>query len=249
MTEIAALLPGGGWAVLALAAALAGLVRGFTGFGTAMVFLPLAALYLGPFETITAMIAMDIIGPLPAAPAALRVADRRDLRRLALGLMIGTPIGILILSAVSPDAFRYGLSIVAILLFLALVSGWRYAGQLTPRMVVGAGTVGGVFAGAVGLPGPPVILIYMASRMRVDVVRATLLLYLILADLILLALFWAFGTLVPGVLVIGALMIPIYMAMVVLGSRVFDPARERLYRGVAYLIIIGAALRGLPIWG
>ena len=42
-----------GW--LILAALLAGLVRGFSGFGTAMVFLPIASQYLTPFESIASL--------------------------------------------------------------------------------------------------------------------------------------------------------------------------------------------------
>ena len=34
----------------------------------------------------------------------------------------------------------------------------------------------------------------------------------------------------------------------ILGAAVFDPARERMYRGVAYAVVITAALTSLPIW-
>ena len=49
---------------LACGALAAGLARGFTGFGTAMVYLPIAAQVLGPFEALTTLIVKDLVDPL-----------------------------------------------------------------------------------------------------------------------------------------------------------------------------------------
>tara|TARA_R110000850_G_scaffold112379_6_gene226177 strand:- start:705 stop:998 length:294 start_codon:yes stop_codon:yes gene_type:complete len=43
------------------AAFVGGLVRGFTGFGTAMVFIPVASLFLTPVSAIAALVVMDIL--------------------------------------------------------------------------------------------------------------------------------------------------------------------------------------------
>ena len=53
------------------AAFVAGLVRGFAGFGTAMIFLPIATQMLEPVWAVIVLILMDVIGPLPALPRAL----------------------------------------------------------------------------------------------------------------------------------------------------------------------------------
>ena len=45
-----------------VAALIAGLVRGFSGFGTAMVFLPVASQYLTPFEAIASLAIMEFLG-------------------------------------------------------------------------------------------------------------------------------------------------------------------------------------------
>ena len=55
--------PGLPW--LAAAVFVAGMVRGFAGFGTAMVYLPVAGQILSPFEALTTLVVMDMIGPLP----------------------------------------------------------------------------------------------------------------------------------------------------------------------------------------
>lgn len=233
---------------LALGALLAGIVRGFTGFGTAMVYLPFAAQVLGPFEALTTLMVKDLVAPLIHVPRALKDGHPIDVLRLGLGALVAVPLGIFILSLVEPVVFRLSVSLIALLLLALLISGIRYRGPLTPRLVFGTGALGGFLAGCVGLPGPPVIMLYMASTLPVAAVRANLTLYLILADLILLCVLYWNGFLVTSALALGALMILPYLAGNWLGAALFRPDAEHVYRRIAYAVIAGSAILGLPIW-
>src|SRR6056297_1412897 len=77
-------VPGLGW--LAVVALLAGVVRGFSGFGTAMVYMPVAGQMLSPVAALVSLVIMDAIGPLAQVPRALRQVERGDLLRLCGGL-------------------------------------------------------------------------------------------------------------------------------------------------------------------
>ncbi len=79
--------------------------------------------------------------------------------------------------------------------------------------------------------------------------RATLTLYLILADILMLGVLGWNGYIVPSALALGALMILPYLLGNWLGAALFRPELETLYRRVAYVIIAASALMGLPIWG
>jgi len=68
MDIFAGVIAGEGFWLLVAAAAVAGLVRGFSGFGTAMVYLPVAGQILSPFEALTTLLIMDLVGPLPNIP-------------------------------------------------------------------------------------------------------------------------------------------------------------------------------------
>lgn len=230
------------------AALVAGLVRGFAGFGTAMIYLPVAGQFLSPFAALTTLIAMDLIGPLPNMPRAMRDGHLRDIGRLTMGLLVGVPLGVWALSLVSADTFRYGVSLISLGLLILLVAGVRYARELPNPMVVATGGLGGVLCGSVGLPGPPVILFYMAAPHPAAVIRANITMYLLFADVILLAVMAVFGELVPAALGLGVLVAVPYLIGNVAGGRLFRPGAERLYRRVAYLIIGISALSGLPIF-
>ena len=102
----AALALDGIW-FLAFGAVLAGLVRGFAGFGTGLIFMPFASQVFPPAWAVIAMVSLDLIGPLPAVPRALRDGHPKDLLPLALGCVIGTPVGMYLLVNFADGTFRY----------------------------------------------------------------------------------------------------------------------------------------------
>lgn len=234
---------------LVAAVMLAGLVRGFAGFGTGMVFVPLAALVLPPVWVVLTIVVFDLIGPLPLVPESLRRARRVDLGMLVLGLVVCAPAGALLLTRVEPTVFQWGVSGLTLVLLAVLVSGWRFTRYLSKAGVAGVGGLGGFLGGVAALPGPPVILLYMSGPGAAAEVRATVNLYLILFDAMLFIIFAAFGMLILEPMLLGALLIAPYMAACWLGACLFKPERERLFRLVAYGLIGFSALYGMPFDG
>ena len=238
-------IDGFGW--LMVATVLAGLVRGFTGFGTAMVFMPVAAAVLGPIPAVTAMLVIDFFGPLMVARAAWRNVDKGDLTRLALGAALAMPIGVLFLTTIPEDPFRYAVSGVSLVLLVMLIGGIRYRGAFTPPILFGAGGMGGLLGGAVGLGGPPVIMLYMASPKPAISIRANTLLFLFFTDMGLLITLFLAGVLKADALVTGLVLAIPYALAVMLGTRLFNPGSKTVYRRIAYAVIAISALSSLPL--
>ena len=65
--------PGLGW--LICATFVAGMVRGFTGFGTALIFMPVAAQHLDPVWAVLTMVVMELFGPLPNLPGPHQIMN------------------------------------------------------------------------------------------------------------------------------------------------------------------------------
>lgn len=240
-------LPGLGW--LIAAAFVAGTVRGFTGFGTALIYMPVAAQILDPLWAIMTVMVMDVFGPLPNLPKAFRTAHKPDLARLVGATLVTLPIGLWVLGMMSPDLFRIIVSVLALGMLVCLLGGLRYRGKVGPRLVTTTGGLAGFLGGVSGLPGPPVILLYLASPNPVAVVRASTMAYLFLYDVVLMGVVAIKGALVALPLAIGLLMaVPNFLGNM-LGGWIFRPELERVYRNVAYAVIGASALSGLPIWG
>ena len=89
----------------------------------------------------------------------------------------------------------------------------------------------------------------MARAIPVAAIRANILLYLFLADLIALGVISLRGLLEVQPILIGLVVMPAYLLSILIGTRIFDPSRQTVYRWVAYVIIAGSAIGGLPVWG
>lgn len=212
-----------------------------------MIFIPVASQFLGPVQAITTMAVMELFSPLPLVPAAIRAAAKRELAIMTIGLIFFVPAGFWVLGHVSPDGFGWMASLFVLLIVSFLILGCRYQGALPTPAIFGTGALSGFAGGLLGMAGPPVILIYMASTNPVAVIRANLLLFLLNTDVVLITTIFLAGALTPETVVLGLLLaIPGAMGGL-FGGFVFRPELEILYRRVAYGIIIIAALSGLPI--
>ena len=239
-----------GLAVIVLAALIGGIVRGFSGFGTALIFLSISSPYLGPFGAIIALTIMDIFGPLPNLRRAWSVVDKGDLVRLVLGCAFVLPIGLWLLTRSEPEVFRYLVSLISLSMLAALIPGLRYRRTVRRGMVVAViGGAAGFLGGVAGLPGPAVILFYMSRPLPVAVIRATILLFLFVFDFLIFGYLAGMGRVTVSTIAMGLLLAVPNVAGNWLGGWMFRPEREKLYRMTAYLVIASAALSGLPLWG
>lgn len=235
-------------ALLVVAAFVAGTVRGFSGFGSGLIFLPIAAQVLTPFQALTTVVIADLLGAIPNVPRAVRDCDKSDVFRLIIGLIIALPIGIWTLTLLDPDVFRYSVSALALTLLACLLSGLRYQGHVPNPMVYATGAFSGFTCGVAGIPGPPVILFYMARLLPPQVIRANTFIFLSSTDIAMLPALYAFGRLDGSAVLLGALLIVPNMTGNLFGAWLFRPQHERVYRGVAYAIIAATALSSLPLF-
>mgnify|MGYP001792952656 CR=1 FL=1 len=234
--------------ILVGAVVVSGLVRGFSGFGTAMVFLPVAGRVVDPFSAILILVVMDLFGPIPLLPRALRDGEMREVGWLFGAMAVSLPFGLWLLSIVEPEVFRWAVSLTIFGLLACLIGGLRHSLPFTPPTLLGAGVVSGVLGGLAGLAGPPIVLLYLASQRATEVIRANTLVFLVGVDIALLVVLAAFGRFELSMALIGLILFPPYALAGLVGQRLFDPSRARLYRNVAYSVVGVAALQGLPVW-
>ncbi|GHA53710.1 membrane protein [Amylibacter ulvae] len=234
--------------LLIFAVSLAGLVRGFAGFGTAMVFMPFAAQVVEPITAIIMLLVFDLFGPLALLPRAWRDGEPRDVGLLGFGAIIGLPFGVYLLTQLDPVVFRWMVSCLALMMLVLLISGWRYTNPLNAIMTSLVGVISGFLCGIAALPGPPVILSYMSSPRAPAMVRGNTILYLFLVDIMTFVVFLIKGLLTILPMVIGVILAVPYGIGGLVGQWIFNPDKEHIYRRVAYAIIGISALAGMPIW-
>ncbi len=234
--------------VMAMAvAALAGLVRGFSGFGGAMIYMPLAAAIYDPRIAAVTILLVDFASTSPFAIREMRRCNWREVLPVSIAMAVGVPFGTWALIALDPIVLRWCISIMVLSLLPPLALGWRFHGE--PRLLVtlGVGLFSGVSAGAVQIAGPPVIL-YWLSRVGSSVtVRANIMVFFMICGVVLIAAYAFEALFTAQTLALSLLLGIFYLGGVGLGSFIFRGASDELYRRVAYLIITLAALLSLPV--
>lgn len=233
---------------LTIAAILAGLVYGFAGFGSALVFMPLASAVVGPTIAVPAFQFTAIISVFTVVPRAARQMQVRPVLTLSFASLVAAPIGIWMLVSWPEDLVRWGGAIIVAVTLAALVLGWRYKTAPGPvtQCVVGAGA--GIMGAATGLNGPLVILFQLGGQNPAAQVRANMVMFLTLNSLLVLPLMALGGVLTPAALWLGSLMVVPYGVATLVGQALFTPARQGIYRTVAYIMIAASVLIGLPLW-
>lgn len=234
-------------AVVAATGLVAGLARGFSGFGAGLIFIPIVSAAVGPRLAVPLLLIIDAILSVGMVPEAWRRADKREVATMAAGAFVGIPIGVAVLTWLDALTLRWMIVVVVVALLLLLVSGWRYRGQPRPPLTVAVGVVGGFFNGAAQVGGPPVIAYWLGGVAPALTVRANIVLYfevttvISAVNLYLGGLF--VGELVPLALAAG----PTYGLGIIVGSRLFGLASDTTFRRLSLALIALAAVLGLPL--
>src|ERR1700710_1362501 len=132
------------WAICAVAF-VAGTARGFSGFGAALIFMPLASSMAAPRLVAALLLVIDFVAAAPLIPNAWKHADRKATAVMVFGALIGVPIGTYFLSRLDPVTTRWIISAFVFALLTLLLSGWRYRGKDYTVVSVGGGGVFGFF--------------------------------------------------------------------------------------------------------
>jgi uncharacterized protein len=227
--------------VLALVA-FAGVLRGFSGFGSAMVLAPSLAVFYPLAQAVPLIVLLEVALSFQLLPAAMRLVVWREISVMSAAALPGLAVGAWLLAALPGQVLRIAISLT-ILLFLILVAFQiRRHGAKTAVGLAVAGALSGVANGASGVGGPPIVLYYLSGDDSSAAVRATVICYFFIIDVVAAAIFGIQGLLTLDVLLLALLCLPAAIAGVWLGSGWFDGASELLYRRVAYGIIAAAAL-------
>lgn len=235
-----------GW--LILGTFIAGVVRGFTGFGTALIFLPVAGQFVAPVWALITLLVMDVIGSAPNIPRAMRDGQPGQVAWMLLGGLVALPLGLFVLFAVRPEVFRYVVSVIALVAPVLMAAGFRLHRPMTRPLLVGTGAASGFLGGVSGLAGPPVILLWMATARPTQVIRGNILSYLSVFAVITMGVLAAQGRLEGAPVVLGLVLAGPNLLGNLAGAAMFRPERARIYRAAGYVITAGSALLGLPLW-
>jgi uncharacterized protein len=225
---------------------VSGTARGFSGFGSALIFMPLASSIAAPRLVAALLLIIDFIGSAPLIPNAWKQADRRATAIMALGALVGVPIGTWLLTRLEPVTTRWIISGFVLALLLLLLSGWRYRGKDHAAISIGIGGLSGFCSGLAQTGGPPIVGYWLGRPIASVIQRANIVLFFAASDFFSLVSYALSGLITAESIRFSIVVGPVYAIGVWFGASLFGRASENLFRTICYALIAAAVLIGLP---
>jgi uncharacterized protein len=245
-------VPGAEWldarlAAGAAAVALAGLVRGLSGFGGALVMAPVLSLLYGPAPAVAMTIGIELVGYLQLLPGAAPHIRWREVAPMGAAALAALPLGVWLVLHLPPETMRRAIGAIVAVLAALLMLGWRARQRPGLPAALGVSALSGLLEGLSGTPGPPVVLYLYVGPDSAATNRHQLIGYFALLDVAAVLLFGAQGAFAGGALVRALLLVPVSVLATWLGGHLFRRAREALLRWLALVLILAIGLFGLLV--
>jgi len=225
---------------------VAGLMRGFAGFGSAMLMAPIFAILFGSAEMVVTVVAIELIVSLQLFPQVRVHADWKTLMPMSIAACAAMPLGVWALASVDKGTIVTGVSAVIVAFVILMWSGWRYRGRRSAMASAAVGAVSGAMMATTSVGGPPVLLYLLSGNDPPAVNRANIVTYYFLTQFLLIVIVLLSGVAGWDALVRAVVLFPVMVVGAWAGGRLFHGlACERLYRNVALVILFATGMFGL----
>ena len=255
LSPLLAQAPQAGTLVLAcLSVAVAGVLRGLTGFGFALAAVPLLSMFLVPAKAVALVICMQALVGFRDVVQVGRLVEWPAVARLSAGAVVGTPAGVALLAWLNPAAMRLA---IAALVGMGLAMLLRPGRAPVPapqgaapsaRGALPTGVLSGLFGGLAAMAGPPAIVWFMRGGRPPAVMRASLMVFFFATSVIAAPMLVWNGVLDLEVLILGLCALPVLILSTSAGARLFartsDAGYRRVALGVLAAMAAASALRG-----
>jgi len=229
-------------------AALAGIVRGFTGFGSALIYIPLMSAVYGPLIAAPTFVIADVVTGLSFLSTTWRKAHWDEVLPMAAAAIFAAQFGTLVLQWADPITLRWALSALVLSAVALLASGWRYHGKPKLIVTISVGLLAGILGGAVQISGPPIIVYWFGSGHGADLLRANFFAYFSVFSLGSVVTYALHGLMTTTVLALSLFITPVTLGAMAIGTKLFQFAKEGNYRVVGYTVAVLSAIASMPLF-
>lgn len=230
---------------IAFAVAAGYTVFGLTGFGSAVIAVPMLAHVLPLQVAVPLMLLLDMGASLVIGWRNRQHVERQELMRLFPAMLVGIALGVTVLVGLSARAamLALGVFVVANALWSLLAPAAR--SSASPAWSLPAGVAGGTFGALFGTGGP-IYTIYLARRIGdARRLRSTIAVMILLSALTRLVAFALAGLLLqPAIGQLLPWLLPVMLLAVYAGSRLharLAPAQVRVALA-GLLLVAGLSL-------
>lgn len=224
--------------LIALVVIFSGFLRGFIGFGSGLLMIPILSYFYSPVFAMVFNIVIEIPATIYLTFVGIKKSNLKEITPMMFTMMLTIPFGTIFLVSVDEQIIRTLMSLLLIFFVILIATGWRIKSTITKYVLVLGGAISGLMQGATGMGGPPYVTVLLSKNDSDDVARANIL--VITSGLVISAIIslYYFGLFTKDILLTGALSAPIYVFATYIGTKFFNYSGNKYFRNSS-LIALG----------
>lgn len=230
--------------LLVVTSVVAGMVRGFTGFGGPAIMVLVLSQFYHPASVVVTVMLIDFLANVQLFAGAVRQVRWRAVLPLVIASAITLPLGLHVLLSHDPTLVKRGIALVVGVAACVMLTGWRYRREPGGLLTVAVGAFGGLIVGATFVALPVMIFLFSGPA-PVARARANGLTWGLCMSLIFIGVFTWRGLLHLSALWQSALLALVYLGSAYAGSRLFNRSSEPLVRRVVLGSLLTLSVIGL----
>lgn len=224
---------------------LSAALRGFAGFGFAVIALPLMSFLLPAADTVPLVSCLGLLVGLFDLPRARKNCHWPSLRWLLAGAVVGAPLGTMALAVASPRSANLAVALICAAGSLALAKGFTFRVEPRPAASGFVGLVAGVIGGLAAVPGPPVVAFYLALPLKPEQIRDSIVVFIFCTSIVTIIGLVTAGLLTARFIIPSLLGAPLIILGTLAGRHIFKRFHGRLHRAISIGLLGFIALAGL----
>ena len=240
-------MPESYWALLHSVVFLAALLQTATGFGFAMISVPVLLIVLNSSAAIQVGMILSLLIALLLMPSLWKHVDKRLLRLFVVGSCLGIPVGVFLYVAVNLGVLKLLAGLVVMLSILTALGWVGRPAQKDPGTVnfaadLGVGIASGIMNASLAIPGVvPLVRMIHLSAVR-EAVRATILALFVFSYPLAIALQAVLAGLTPGTLKITSTLIPATLAGLIAGRVLVSRITQKSFIRIILVLLVSSMI-------
>lgn len=222
---------------IASAMGIAAFVQSISGFGLALLSVPLMSLFA---DVRLSVVVVNLIGLMTTSAQAWKEKDHADAPlavRITIAAIVGMPLGLIAFIYLSDTYLKVGLGVVVLFVTLLLMRGFtlRSSSRTADWLLGGAS---GALSTSVGTNGPPLVFLFQARQMTQEVFRATISRVFVFSNVVTVAIFAFAGKITKDSVVAAVVSLPVLVLAIMLGFRTRRFVNQQRFRVLVLSLLV-----------
>lgn len=237
------------WIIGIIFVIIASLLRGLSGFGSAMILTPGLSILFNPQEVVVTVILLEIVATVILLPNAISTTKWQEVLPMSLAAVLMIPLGVIFLNILDAELIRMLIGILLLVTVFLLFNSdqYNYNIDIKPNIAlnISVGACSGFLTSLTSMGGIPIVIYQFLINDSAKEKRATFISFFAFTQIIALISYIIADLLSFNILKNFAVFLPFFIAGIVLGRFLFTYIKETLFNKLIIYLLLVMSLLGL----